>query len=65
MPHAHGVLCDITPAPNDAMTDTAGTGTVLYNKDCKDQVISALSVGFNSLDGAQVYGACWTIRTLK
>lgn len=32
-----------------------GTGTVLYNKDCKDQVISAISVGFNSLDGAQVY----------
>lgn len=46
------------------MTDTAGTGTVLYNKDCKDQVISALSVGFNSLDGAQVYGASSTIRAV-
>ncbi|KAI5116217.1 hypothetical protein M0805_006768 [Coniferiporia weirii] len=33
-----------------------GTGTAFYNKDCTEGTVRAISVGFNHLDCAQVYG---------
>lgn len=47
---------DITLNDGHAIPVVAfGTGTALYAKECADLVLQALTVGYTSLDAAQVY----------